>query len=249
MSWTTFHCENPDFQVRSIVDDVVFAVSRSALERSEVFRTMRFHTLSLTFSDEANSLGDMFACCDANSGLSKPQSMIEIHERSGELAALLRLLHDTPLPPAVQPHEKKSESVQFNPSTIIPLPLLKSLLSVTADKYALDPEIIKVLRAHLDAHASTDGLAVYGFASSHGLEWEACTASQYVLPVASYRFEEIKAIPNVIAYHKLVRLQDFRVKALRDLLLGEDLFPHGQFLPSQRILSERIRGKFHTTLC
>ena len=199
----------------------------------------------------------MFACCDTNStsGLSKRGSMLELHERSGELAALLRLLHDTPLPLAVQTRENKSESLQFNPSTIIPLPLLKSLLSVTADKYALDPEIIRVLKAHLNAHARYDGLEVYGFASLHGLEWEACTASQYVLPLASYKFEEIKVIPNVIAYHKLVRLQDFRVKALRDLLLGEELFPHGQFLPSlwtaaeQRILSERIRGNFHTTLC
>jgi len=170
------------------------------------------------------NLGDMFACCETNSG---SESMLELHERSGELAALLRLLHDTPLPPAVQPREKKSESLQFNPSTIIPLPLLKSLLSVTADKYALDLEIVRVLKAHLDAHARTDGLDVYGFASLHSLEWEACTASQYVLPLASYRFEEIKVIPSVIAYHKLVRLQDFRVKALRDLLLGEELFPHG----------------------
>jgi len=107
------------------------------------------------------------------------------------------------------------------------LPLLKSLLSVTAEKYTLDPEIVKVLKVHLLAHAPAHGLDVYGFASSHGLEWEACKASRYVLPLASYRFEEIKVIPNVIAYHKLLRLQDFRVKALRDLLLGEDLFPHG----------------------
>lgn len=176
-----------------------------------------------------HSLGDMFTCCDSNNGLSNSESMLELHEKSGELAALLRLLHDTPLPPAVQPREKKSEFLQFNPSTIIPLPLLKSLLSVTADKYALDSEIVKILKAHLNAHAPTDGLGVYGFASLHGLEWEARNASRYVLPLASYRLDEIKVIPDVIAYHKLVRLQDFRVRALRDLLLEEELFPHGQF--------------------
>lgn len=169
----------------------------------------------------------MFTCCDTDRELSKPESLLELHEKSGELAALLRLLHDTPLPPAELPRQSRLESLRFDPSTIIPLPLLKSLLSVTADKYALDHEIVKVLRVHLVAHAPAHGLEVYGFASSHGLEKEACKASQYVLPLASYRLEEIKVIPNVIAYHKLVRLQDFRVKALRDLLLGEELFPHG----------------------
>ena len=177
-------------------------------------------------------LEDMFSCCDENTRFSKLDPMLDLHEKSGELATLLRLLHDTPPPPADMPRENDSSEslLQFNRSTIIPMPLLKSLLSVTADKYVLDPEIVRVLRAHLNAHASTDGLEVYGFASSHGLEWEACNASQYVSPLASYRLEEIQVIPNVTEYHKLVRLQHFRVKALRDLLLGEELFPHGQLL-------------------
>jgi hypothetical protein len=220
MSWTTFHCENPDFQVRSIPDDVFFAVNRSALERSEVFSMHCPQTIEFSLS-KTHFLGDMFSCCDGS------ESKLELHEKSGELAALLRLLHDTPQPPAELPRANEFESLQYDPSTIIPLPLLKSLLSVTADKYALDPEIVRVLKAHLIAHAPVHGLDVYGFASSHGLEREAYKASQYVLPLASYRFEEIKVIPSVIAYHQLVRLQDFRVKALRDLLLGEELFPHG----------------------
>ena len=164
----------------------------------------------------------MFICCDKD-----PESVLQLHEKSGELAVLLRLLHDTPLPPVKFPRLNKFGPGRFDPSTVIPLPILKSLISVTADKYALDPEIVSVLRVHLVAHAPTHGLEIYGFASSHGLEEEACKASQYVLPLASYSFEEIKVIPDVIAYHKLVRLQDFRVKALRDLLLREELFPSG----------------------
>jgi len=38
MTWTTFHCEEPDFWVRSVQDDVCFDAERSSLERSDVFR-------------------------------------------------------------------------------------------------------------------------------------------------------------------------------------------------------------------
>lgn len=183
--------------------------------------------------------GDMFACCDTATP-SKPESVLELHDKSGELAALLRLLHDPPVLPVELPRENKSDPVRFDPATIIPLPLLKPLLSEMSDKYGLDEDIIGTLRAHLEAHAAAHGLEVYGFASANEFEWEASTASQYILPLASYRFDEIKVIPNVVAYHKIVRLQDFRVKALRDLLLGEELFPHGQCFPSQIFFSQHI---------
>jgi len=47
------------------------------------------------------------------------------------------------------------------------------------------------------------------------------------VPVASYSYDEISFIPNVVAYHNLVRLQDLRRKSLRNLILEEDIFPHG----------------------
>lgn len=40
-AWTSFHCENPDFIVRSIPDDVDFAVNRAAMQTSEVFSTLQ----------------------------------------------------------------------------------------------------------------------------------------------------------------------------------------------------------------
>ncbi|KAF8971534.1 hypothetical protein BDZ97DRAFT_1651201 [Flammula alnicola] len=206
MSWTTFHCQNPDFKVRSIPDGTIFAVTRSALQNSEVFR-------------------DMFTSCDP--GKSEGDEDLELHERSGELEALLRLLHNPPPPPTELPAEDKFRIIRYDPTTVIPLPLLLSLFFRLADKYALADSITDALRVHLLANAPGHGLEVYGFATLHNMEWEASAASQYVLPMASYRFEEIKVIPDVVAYHKLVRLQDFRVKALRDLLLGEDIFPHG----------------------
>lgn len=38
MSWTVFQCDNPDFRVRSVPDDISFGVRRSAMQRSEAFR-------------------------------------------------------------------------------------------------------------------------------------------------------------------------------------------------------------------
>ncbi|KAF8168303.1 hypothetical protein B0H34DRAFT_55042 [Crassisporium funariophilum] len=206
MSWSTFHCENPDFTVRSLIDGTTFEVSRSAMQGSEVFN-------------------DMFACCDPTTPSSK--EALDLQETSGELAALLRLLHDPPLPPAQIPLENKFDPIRYDPASVIPLPLLLTLLFGLADKYSLQDSLTDALRVHLIAHAPAHPLEVYSFATLHGLERIASEASQYVQPMASYRFMDIKAIPNVVAYHKLVRLQDFRVKALRDLLLAEDIFPHG----------------------
>lgn len=167
----------------------------------------------------------MFASCDP--GTREGEDDLELHEKSGELAALLRLLHDLPKPPTELPAESIFQPVRYDPTTVIPLPLLLSLLFKLVDKYALVDSVSNVLRVHLLAHAPAYPLEVYGFATLHEMEWEASAASQYMLPMASYRFDEITAIPGVVAYHKLVRLQDFRVKALHDLLLGEDIFPHG----------------------
>ncbi|KAF9056628.1 hypothetical protein BJ165DRAFT_545145 [Panaeolus papilionaceus] len=167
----------------------------------------------------------MFNICDPSSpDASEP---LDLHETSSELIALLRLLHDPPVSPKEATPLHRFDSKRYDPATVIPLPLLLSLLFPLVDKYAIKEETFKALQDHLHAHVRTHALEVYAFATINGMEWIASAASQYVGPLASYRFEEIKIIPSVIAYHKLVRLQDFRVKALRDLLLGEDIFPRG----------------------
>jgi len=84
----------------------------------------------------------------------------------------------------------KFDPVQLNPATVIPLPLVISLLSVTADKYGLDDRPNAEIWEPI-SHAPVHGLEVYDFAISS-------TASEYVLPMASYRFYEIKVIPNVV---------------------------------------------------
>jgi hypothetical protein len=101
-----------------------------------------------------------------------------------------------------------------------------------ADKYALsDVAVVESLRAHLLAHAPTDALTVYGLSLTLGdMPYVVSESSQYLLPLAWYSPDEVKIVPTVTDYHNVLRLQTFRVKALQDILMREDLFPHGKLL-------------------
>ena len=180
-------------------------------------------------------LEDMFACCTADT-----EQLLDLQESSGNLVVLLRMLHEPPSSPSQKLTDKFNsidtfdpfdtfDSIEYDPTTVIPLPLLFTLFEL-ADKYALHHTVTKCLKAHLIAHEVAYPLEVYGFATLHGMEKIASHTSQYVMPVASYSYDEINLIPNVVAYHKLVRLQDLRRKALRNLILEEEIFPHGKCL-------------------
>ncbi|KAH9487124.1 hypothetical protein JR316_0001192 [Psilocybe cubensis] len=208
MSWNTFECQNPDLCVKSAVDGTIYPASRAALMTSDVFK-------------------DMFACCDVGPSDPKGEDALELQETGGELAALLRLLHDPPPPPEQIPTDDLFQKIRYNLATVIPLPLLVSLLFRLVDKYAIAEAVAANLRVHLRANAPAYPLEVYGFATLHEMDWEASEASQFVRPMASYRLDDIAVLPSVISYHKLVKLQHFRVKALQDLLLAEEIFPHG----------------------
>ncbi|KAJ6519475.1 hypothetical protein C8R45DRAFT_23142 [Mycena sanguinolenta] len=203
--------EDADFLVRSLLDGSTFAVNRAKLEKgSHVFR-------------------DMFSCCDAAAGDNK--QVLDLHEPESALSALFRLLHDPPNPPVLWQRAEKFETqlpVRYDLSTAIPLPILRRLLYLV-DKYALsDAVVLESLRAHLLAHAPTDGLTVYGLSLTLGaMPYVAAESSQYILPLAWYTPEEAKIVPTVSAYHDVLCLQAFRVKALKDILLHEELFPHG----------------------
>jgi hypothetical protein len=176
----------------------------------------------------------MFACCNTDT-----EQVLDLQESSANLVVLLRLLHEPPSSPCPKPKEDNPDPIdtfdpfdtfdliEYDPTTVIPFPLLSTLFEL-ADKYALHDTVTERLTVHLMAHAVIHPLEVYGFATLHGMEKVASHTSQYVMPVASYSYDEINLIPNVVAYHKLVRLQDLRRKALRDLILEEDIFPHGK---------------------
>ncbi|KAJ7102255.1 hypothetical protein B0H15DRAFT_320774 [Mycena belliarum] len=202
-----------DFTVRSWLDGTTFRVNRAKLgDGSHVFR-------------------DMFSCCDSNAGEANSQ-VLDLHEPGSALAVLLRLLHEPPPPPAqylLEPIGEKVNTqlpVRYDAATAIPLPVLRLLLCL-ADKYALDPTVLESLGAHLLAHAPGDALTVYGLSLTLDMPYIASESSQYIVPLDWYSAEETKVIPSVPDYHNILRLQTFRVKALQDVLLREELFPHG----------------------
>ncbi|KAJ7169551.1 hypothetical protein C8R46DRAFT_201078 [Mycena filopes] len=176
----------------------------------------------------------MFLCCDASTGDANPQ-VLDLQETESVLSALLRLIHTPPAPPVRYPRDPIGEKVntqlpiQYDHATAIPLPVLR-LLFCLVDKYALsDLEVLESLQAHLLAHAPRDALTVYALSRTLGDIPYAVSAeaSQYLLPMAWYSSTEIAMLPTASDYHNVHRLQAFRVKALQDILVREDLFPHG----------------------
>jgi len=174
MTWSSFTCDNPDFAVRSVPDDVLFHVQRAALDNSEVFR--RSHDFSWWHSSKI-VLGDMFICCDQLNN-----ETLNLHEPAQALSALLHLLHYHPAPTVVSQYagseDEDVNDTSFNrerfmpriPSydckTVIPLPVLQPTLFDLVDKYGLSIDIFRVLCSHFEAHAPTHPLRVYGFAAS-----------------------------------------------------------------------------------
>lgn len=186
--------------------------------------------------NNAQILGDMFACCDGSDP--KQVQEIELDEPASVLEALLRLIYDPPSYPVMSKFLKTDDDTSDNeeiylipktsdPAAAIPCPILPLLYSLI-DKYDLSKAIEQSLDAHLLIHIPMEPLRVYAYATAMNKDKIASTASEYVLPLASYTVLDVQAIGSVAAYHKIVILQHGRVRALRDVLLKEDLFPHGQ---------------------
>jgi len=221
--------EEPDLIIRSIPDNASFQVKRTCLARSQVFQ-------------------DMFACCEpeqrCEDGCSADDSQVlDTPESASTLRLLIDLLQSPPqaVAPAAKPKALHLSSLlERQPADadvtknqkeekIIPLPLLPRLLAL-ADKYMLSPEIAEALHTHMLAQAPANPLRVYGLASLLELPHIACAASKYLLgpPLDTYSAEQIREnIPDVEAYHLLVRLQALRGRRLKEVLAGEVLFPHG----------------------
>jgi hypothetical protein len=182
----------------------------------------------------------MFACCDLGyvTNLSNdcdPDQILDLDEPGDVLDILLQILHFPPLPPIAHPydtqegkHETEIRTRRHHPASIIPLPLLPQLFHL-ADKYILSEAITQSLRSHLEAHSATHPLQVYGFATRRAWDTIAAEASKFLLhpPLSAYTTQEVTVIPTVEAYHRLVLLHAFRVKRLREVLLTEEIFPHG----------------------
>ena len=175
---------------------------------------------------------DMFACCDHDSK-SDPKAVpnnLEVYETASTFSLLLRLLHDPPSNYSSLSYKEGGwdKYAVMNPDSAIPFPVLP-LLYQLADKYVVSPPIIQALNSNLQAYASTFPLKVYGLASQLSLDWIADEASAFLVqpPLHKYTNEEIKIISSAEAYHKLLKLQHYRAAKIKEILLHEELFPHG----------------------
>lgn len=183
----------------------------------------------------------MFDCCDNGYAMTTTDTddQLDLDEPADALNVLLCLLHTPPsAPESIQEAPKKQTSekrfsttlqpLRYEPGSVIPFPLLPRMLQL-ADKYALSANISRSLMAHLAAHASAYPLEVYGFAVERGSHSLATEASKYLLhpPLSEYAPKALKVIPTPEAWHKLVLLHDVRIRGLREILVGEEIFPHG----------------------
>jgi hypothetical protein len=110
----------------------------------------------------------------------------------------------------------------------VPLPLLPSLYAL-ADKYAVTEPITHALHTHLASYKSVSPLRVYALAAQLGLDDLMNATSVYLLhpPLSEYTVDEVSVIPSAGAYHKLLLLQSHREKKLKEILMNEEIFPHG----------------------
>lgn len=171
----------------------------------------------------------MFSCCAQDCPEPETKS-VDIYESASAFSTLLRLLH---YPPSVYPVSDKKERgfpkyMIVNPEYAIPFPILPVIYDLV-DKYAVFPHIVQALNSNLQAYASTFPLKVYGLATRMSLDSIADEASAFLVqpPLHTYTSEEVKIIPTAEAYHKLLKLQQYRVEKIRDILAHEQLFPHG----------------------
>lgn len=210
MTSETINALDAKFHVRSLRDGTEFQVTRHAIKTCEVFR-------------------NMFACCDHDNDKSGPQeAVLDLDETEHVLSTLFCLIQQPPDPPPTVNSDGTRPRFIFDAGSIIPFPVLPSMLQL-ADKYGLPESIICSLHLHVQANASTSPLLVYAYATTHGLPKIAAEASAHLLhpPLSSYTKEGIQIIPTVTAYHELLRLHEYRKYKLRDILLNEDIFPHG----------------------
>ncbi|KDN42146.1 hypothetical protein RSAG8_07004, partial [Rhizoctonia solani AG-8 WAC10335] len=156
---------------------------------------------------------------------------VEVDERYEILVLLVNLLESPPqLPPATVTSYIPASAVPSTgdpPGTVLPWPLVTTLLDA-ADKYDFTNDILVLLHAHLQSHASSHPLPVYALTSRLGLSSIASHASSFLLhpPMHQYSVSEIKILPSATSYHLLLILQTRRLESLKKTLGNEMLFPH-----------------------
>jgi hypothetical protein len=162
-----------------------------------------------------------------------PDQVLDLDETAEVLNILLSLLHTPPPPPERQQNANADNSLTITlqaveSASVIPFPLLPRMVQL-ADKYVFSEQLQRSLLAHMKSYVSAHPLEVYAFASERGLQSLAVDASKHLLHprLAAYSPKDMKIVSSPEAWQKLVLLHDVRIRGLREILLGEEIFPHG----------------------
>ncbi|KAF8610793.1 hypothetical protein BDV93DRAFT_517890 [Ceratobasidium sp. AG-I] len=210
----------PDILVKSAQDHTLAGIpahSKRLASGSHVFASM-LEIGSLASTQELGSLHTELRT-------------VEIKERHDLLVLLVNLLEAPPEnPPPTVNNQGPSSAIPLEgepPQSVLPWPLLTTLLDL-ADKYDLSENIVSILHTHLQSHAPSYPLQVYGLATRLELSEISSLASSFLLhpPMHQYSVSDVKAIPSSVAYHLLLVLQTHRLQNLKTIVEREPLFPH-----------------------
>ncbi|KZT52754.1 hypothetical protein CALCODRAFT_441119 [Calocera cornea HHB12733] len=205
--------------------------------------TIRSSLDGATFPARSSSLvsasivfDDMFSICTPTDS-----PVIDLLEPSGTLLQLLQFIHYPPSPYSAE-------------DTPLPVETISSLLTL-ADKYQFKTHFLDTIHTHLSAHIAWFPMQVYVLATRCDIPDMADQATAYLHrpPLSKWPESIIKALPSAQAYHTVLRLQAHRMEKFREILLAEDIFPHGYgncllHGPATAKLWERARRTIATRL-
>jgi len=193
------------------------AAEPSSYSCSDADLTIRSSLDGQTFPARSRSLAsasavfdDMFSICTTSDN-----PTIDLLESSDTLVQLLQFIHYPPNP----------YSAEDSPLSV---DTISSLLTL-ADKYQFKTHFLDTIHTHLSAHIPWFPMQVYVLATRYDIPDMADQATAYLHrpPLPKWPENIIKALPSAQAYHTLLRLQAHRTEKFREILLAEDIFPHG----------------------
>ncbi|EJU00987.1 hypothetical protein DACRYDRAFT_116836 [Dacryopinax primogenitus] len=153
---------------------------------------------------------DMFTICTPSDN-----PTIDVLEASDALLQLLQFIHYPPNPYSAEDSPLSIETIS-------------SLLTM-ADKYQFKSHFLDTIHTHLSAHIPWFPMQVYALATRWNIPDMADQATAYLHhpPLSKWPESIIKSLPSAQAYHEVLRLQAHRTEKFREILLTEDIFPHG----------------------
>ncbi|KAG8860151.1 hypothetical protein FRB96_004174 [Tulasnella sp. 330] len=251
-----FTCPNHDFIIKTLPDGFHFQVERNKLVAgSGVFRDMfdvipdhnsprrmeklkeeilEVHEPSDLFLLFVKLLHGELGALETSEPTEPLQTVLEASP-SSDIASISNISNESAWSlstPTVSPPSTVASPAAVRPTEphpIIPPKFLRTMMSLL-DKYdvPMSPHQ-EIVMSHFRLNAEKYPLDIYCLAHQLDLIPIAAHASQYLLdrPIEFYSMETvIEYFPSVKAYHRLTLLHAHRKWKLREVLKGEEIFPH-----------------------